>query len=227
MEVVPGASLMAQQSRICLPRQEMWVRSPGWEDSPGGGHGNMLQSSCLENCRGRRSLAGCSPGCRRVGHDWARRSAQVVRCYLVCVLSLWIFEDSGSLGSCLSRCNQGPRRIPDTYWDPVGLEHFLSDEKPVQKEWGCSHRLSHGGHKIMSGTKLLKWGTGFCISVTAYCLAVASAKLACSPRGEKTKKKKNSFSTLALSTQSHWKTNIFHFQGHCKDIENWMDPSRP
>ena len=28
---------------------------------PGGGHGNPLQYSCLENPRGRRSLAGCSP----------------------------------------------------------------------------------------------------------------------------------------------------------------------
>ena len=27
----------------------MWIRSLGWEDSPGGGHGNPLQCSCLEN----------------------------------------------------------------------------------------------------------------------------------------------------------------------------------
>ena len=29
--------------------------------SPGGGHGNPLQYSCLENPHGQRSLAGCSP----------------------------------------------------------------------------------------------------------------------------------------------------------------------
>ena len=29
--------------------------------SPGGGHGNPLQYSCLENAHGQRSLAGCSP----------------------------------------------------------------------------------------------------------------------------------------------------------------------
>ena len=29
--------------------------------SPGGGHGNSLQSSCLENPHGQRSLAGYSP----------------------------------------------------------------------------------------------------------------------------------------------------------------------
>ena len=29
--------------------------------SPGGGHGNPLQYSCLEKPQGQRSLAGCSP----------------------------------------------------------------------------------------------------------------------------------------------------------------------
>ena len=29
--------------------------------SPGGGHGNPLQYSRLENCHGQRSLVGCSP----------------------------------------------------------------------------------------------------------------------------------------------------------------------
>ena len=28
---------------------ETWVQSLGWEDSPGGGHSNPLQYSCLEN----------------------------------------------------------------------------------------------------------------------------------------------------------------------------------
>ena len=34
---------------------------PGLGRSPGGGHGNPLQYSCLENPYGQRSLAGCSP----------------------------------------------------------------------------------------------------------------------------------------------------------------------
>ena len=44
---------------------------PGSGRSPGGGHGNPLQCSCLENPRihGQRSLAGYSPWDRRVGHD--------------------------------------------------------------------------------------------------------------------------------------------------------------
>ena len=38
---------------------------PGSGRSPGGGHGNPLQYSCLENPYAQRSLAGCSPlGCK-------------------------------------------------------------------------------------------------------------------------------------------------------------------
>ena len=47
--------------------QEIWVRSLGVEDSLGGGHGNPLQYSCLENPPGQRSLAGYSPwGCKEL-----------------------------------------------------------------------------------------------------------------------------------------------------------------
>ena len=34
---------------------------PGLGRSPGGGHGNPIQYSCLENPQGQRSLAGYSP----------------------------------------------------------------------------------------------------------------------------------------------------------------------
>ena len=38
---------------------------PGLGRSPGGGHGNSLQYSCLENPQGQRSLMGYSPwGCK-------------------------------------------------------------------------------------------------------------------------------------------------------------------
>ena len=44
----------------------------GWGRSPGEGHGNPLQYSCLENLHGLRSLAGYSPGgSQRVRHSWA------------------------------------------------------------------------------------------------------------------------------------------------------------
>ena len=43
---------------------------PGLGRSPGGGHGNPLLYSCLENPHGQRSLVGYSPwGHKRVGHN--------------------------------------------------------------------------------------------------------------------------------------------------------------
>ena len=36
---------------------------PGLERYPGGGHGNPLQYSCLENRIGERRPAGCGPQC--------------------------------------------------------------------------------------------------------------------------------------------------------------------
>ena len=40
---------------------------PGLGRSPGGGHGNPLQYSCLENPHGQRSLVGYSPwGCKEL-----------------------------------------------------------------------------------------------------------------------------------------------------------------
>ena len=39
---------------------------PGLGKSPGEGHGNPLQYSCLENPQGQRNLVGCSPWDRKV-----------------------------------------------------------------------------------------------------------------------------------------------------------------
>ena len=41
--------------------EELQVQSLGGEDSPGGGYGNPLQYSFLENSHGQRSLVGYSP----------------------------------------------------------------------------------------------------------------------------------------------------------------------
>jgi len=51
-------SLVAQSVKNPPAMLETWVQSLGWEDSPGGGHGNPLQYSCLENPHGQRSLVG-------------------------------------------------------------------------------------------------------------------------------------------------------------------------
>ena len=44
-----------------------WV--PGSGRSPGGGHGNPLQYSCLENPHGQKGLVGYSPWGHRVRHN--------------------------------------------------------------------------------------------------------------------------------------------------------------
>ena len=44
---------------------------PGLGRSPGGGHGNPVQYSCLENPHGQRSLAGYSP--------WARKESDTTK----------------------------------------------------------------------------------------------------------------------------------------------------
>ena len=41
--------------------QEIWVRSLGWEDSPGGENGNPLQHSYLENPTDRGTLGATCP----------------------------------------------------------------------------------------------------------------------------------------------------------------------
>ena len=46
---------------------------PGLGKAPGGGHGNPLQYSCLENSHGQRSLVGCSPWGRKLAR-WTRFS---------------------------------------------------------------------------------------------------------------------------------------------------------
>ena len=43
------ASLVAQMVKNVPAMQETWVQSLGQEDSPGEGHGNPLQYSCLGN----------------------------------------------------------------------------------------------------------------------------------------------------------------------------------
>ena len=53
---------MAQLVKNPPAMQETPVRFLGWEDPlGGGGHGNPLQYSCLENPHGQRSLAGYNP----------------------------------------------------------------------------------------------------------------------------------------------------------------------
>ena len=52
------ASLVTQTVRDLPAMQETWVWSLGWEDCPGGGHGNLFLP---EEFLGQRSLTDCSP----------------------------------------------------------------------------------------------------------------------------------------------------------------------
>ena len=68
---------------------------PGWERSPGGGHGNPLQYSCLENPMDRGAWWATVRGVTRVGHDWSNLAAAAAIFYqnfiIVCNLLLWAF----------------------------------------------------------------------------------------------------------------------------------------
>ena len=66
---------MAQQQRLCLPVQEMQVRSLGWEDAleeSMATHSSILawRIPWTEEPNGLQSI-----GCQRVGHNWAHTQA--------------------------------------------------------------------------------------------------------------------------------------------------------
>ena len=58
----------------------MQIRSPGSGRPPGGGHGNPLQSSCLENPMHRGAWRAAAPGATRVRLDIAAKQHKAV-CY--------------------------------------------------------------------------------------------------------------------------------------------------
>ena len=88
---------------------------PGVGRSPGGGHGNPLQYSCLENHQGQRGLVGYSPrGCKESD------------------MTEWLRTGNGNLFqySCLEKFH-GPRNLEDC--SPCG--HKESD----RTEWLSMH----------------------------------------------------------------------------------------
>ena len=73
--------------------QEMWVSSQGQEDSPGGGQGNSLQYSCLENPMDKSSLAGYSPATVRTCFLATKEQQQMLyRKHCLEILSYFISE---------------------------------------------------------------------------------------------------------------------------------------
>ena len=109
---------------------------PGLGRSPGGGHLNPLQYSCLENPHGQRSLAGYSTwGSQIVGHHWATKhsTAQIIYTYIhihthtyVCVrmyiyiereLPCWL---SGKESACNAGDTGNLGLIPESRRTPAG-----------------------------------------------------------------------------------------------------------
>ena len=81
---------------------------PGLGRSPGGGHGNPLQYSCLEHSHGQRSLVGYSPwGCKASdeGHEAEWRLFLVIK----------------EMGNIKSLCAQEPHRTLLSIKDPAWL----------------------------------------------------------------------------------------------------------
>ena len=79
-----GVSLVAQMVKNPPAAAGDLGSIPRLGRSPGGGHGNPLQCSCLENPHGQRSLEGYSPwGCKQLDTT-ERLSAQ---CLPVCFVS--------------------------------------------------------------------------------------------------------------------------------------------
>ena len=80
-------SLMAQQMKdllAMLETEETTGLIPGSGTSSGGGNGNPLQYTCLENPHGQRSLAGHSP----LGHKELDTTELKHRWTRACVLRL-------------------------------------------------------------------------------------------------------------------------------------------
>ena len=57
---------------------------PGFGRSPGGGHGNPLQYSCLENPHGQRSLLSYSPWGCKVRHNWSNLAQHSIEWFAFC-----------------------------------------------------------------------------------------------------------------------------------------------
>ena len=69
MHLRKGYFHLAQLVKNLPAVQETWVRSLGREDSPGEGHDNTLQYSCLENSMARGAFWATVHGLQGVRHS--------------------------------------------------------------------------------------------------------------------------------------------------------------
>ena len=87
----------------------------GLGSSPGGGNGNPLQYSCLENSHGQRSLAGYSPWTCKELDTTEQLSVCVCVCVCVCVVCVHAHRPlAGGEGSIGKRAHHRIAFIPQT-----------------------------------------------------------------------------------------------------------------
>ena len=88
---------------------------PALGRSLGGGHGNPLQYSCLENPHGQRSLAGYRPrGCKESDMTEQLSRVYISHCKAI-IVQLKIFKKNHFMVWHCSFLSVTERRIPDTY----------------------------------------------------------------------------------------------------------------
>jgi len=101
---------------------------PGLGRSPGGGQGNPLQYSCLENPHEQKSLVGCSP----LGHEDSDMTETIASTHLE------IVSGSSALKDCpYLRCKFWATSLSETEEDPVGSSwvQILSTSPPPILIW--------------------------------------------------------------------------------------------
>jgi len=108
---------------------------PGLGRSPGRGHGNPLQYSCLDNSHGQRSLAGYSPQRRKKSDTTEQLSTHALWTNHICgCLALWhlaglmalpLEQTKGQPSICLSS------PIPDLFHASfIKRKHFKRSKEP-------------------------------------------------------------------------------------------------
>ena len=137
----------------------MW-EIPGLGRFPGGGHGNPLQCSCLENAHGQRSLAGSSLWGARVGHDWATEhkhtSAHPDTCTSLTRLSrqffikgMILFKRSNPINLLKIECLEC-RGVTGNAWCGPAVE-------TLQQQWPVLLGCEQGASPVIVRLGLLRW----------------------------------------------------------------------
>ena len=90
--------------------------------SPGGGHGNPFQCSCLENPHGQRSLAGYNPWGRKESDTIGRLSTQ----HTLCLLTKHYSPSTSLFSSIQIRSDQISRSVVSDSLRPHESQHARS-----------------------------------------------------------------------------------------------------